>query len=271
MPVRPLASTSVRASDRFARRRERRERIVRWSLATLVVIAVGGGIYACFFSPWLSVRAIVVEGTQVLDSELLLAHIHAARDQRTWGYARDHYMIPARPERIAQSLEAEFPILESVTTDKRFPHTIAFSVRERTPVAQWCEGAACQLTDASGARWDALENTLPHDLPVVRDMRNGVRWPQSDATILYTISTIRPQLRAMRIEPLTWDLPETALPELRVSVAGESELRFSLEDDVQKQMTVLAVFLRDTPSTVSAYMYLDMRIPGRVYVKKKAQ
>ncbi|MEK7600502.1 MAG: hypothetical protein AAB463_00890 [Patescibacteria group bacterium] len=271
MPVRPLASTSVRTSDRFARRRERRERIMRWSFGSAATVAIVGSVYTLFFSPWLSVRSIGVEGMQSLDQETLLAHIHTERERRTWGYAREHYMILARPDHIAASLIAAFPILETVTTDKQFPHSITFTVRERTPVARWCVGEECALIDASAVRWDPIGNTAPDSLPMVRDMRNGMRWPQSDTAILNIIDTLLPQFRAMQIEPLSWDLPETAVPELRILVAGGSELRFSLEDDIQKQITVLAVFLRDTPGTIGAYQYLDMRIPGRVYVKKRGE
>ncbi|MEK7514857.1 MAG: hypothetical protein AAB608_00545 [Patescibacteria group bacterium] len=268
MPVRPLATTSVRTSDRFARRRERRGRLLRWGMGIGAFVLVSGSVYAFFFAPWLSVRSVVVEGAQSLNPDALLAHIEAARAQRTWGYMREHFMIPARPQHIATSLIAAFPALATVTTDKRFPHTIAFTVHERTPVAQWCVASECAHIDASGVRWDPLAEVA--DLPVIRDMRNTQRWPQDEATILRMIETLRPQLRAMRIEPLAWDLPETAVPELRVPTTEGSELRFSLEDDLQKQTTVLAVFLRDTSGGIDAFEYVDMRIPGRVYSKKKA-
>lgn len=149
----------VPPSQRFVRR-QRSRRWQRWrlpvALATVAVL-VGVAVWAVFFSSLLAVRFVQVDGTR----HLSVAQVRSA--------ARVPIGVPlARTDldAVAARVRDLSPVL-SVRVSRGWPHTVAITVTERTPVAVVASDGVYRALDAHGVLFRTFPHRPPH-LPLVR-------------------------------------------------------------------------------------------------------
>src|SRR4051812_41209892 len=150
--------TVTRAGRDFARRRwsQRLRRLRPFLYAALVLGLVSTGVWLVFFSSVVTVREVSVSGNQTLSSYHVAAVAKAPMGRQL---ARvDLAAIQARVETL--------PAVKSASVSRSWPHTIAISITERTPVAVVDRGAGLQAVDSDGVLFGRY-TTRPDDLPLV--------------------------------------------------------------------------------------------------------
>jgi cell division protein FtsQ len=150
--------TVTLAGRDFARRRWlRRLRRLRPILyAALVLAVVGGGVWLVFFSSVATVRDVSVRGNTTMSSVRVEAVAKAPMGTQL---ARvDLAAIRARVESM--------PAVKSASVSRSWPHTIAISITERTPVAVVDRGAGLQGVDEDGVLFGSYARQ-PGDLPLI--------------------------------------------------------------------------------------------------------
>lgn len=160
MAERPAATddTAERTRRRFQRRQWRR-RWLAWRYvvaAVLLVAAFAGGLYAVYFSTWLSIQGVEVTGTDTLTEEQVQ---RAAKVPEGDPLATvDLGAIRARVE----ALES----VRSADVTRQWPDHVLVEVEERVPVAVVEIAGTIRGVDADGVLFGAYRRE-PDDLPVV--------------------------------------------------------------------------------------------------------
>ncbi|MBM7515322.1 cell division protein FtsQ/DivIB [Nocardioides nitrophenolicus] len=161
-----MARRSGRASDPQARTRRafaRRQRARRWLTwryvlaAVLLVGAVGFGVYALYFSPWLRADGVQVVGNAQLTEKQVLA----TADVPLGGPLAtvDLHRIELRLKSLAT--------VKTVDVSRTWPHDVRIDIVERTPVAVLDRGDRLTNLDATGVAFGTLAKA-PDGLPRVK-------------------------------------------------------------------------------------------------------
>lgn len=177
--MRGRASVDETASSRrrFARRQWARRWLTwRYLLVALVlVLAVGGSTYAVWFSSWLTVEGVQVEGNQELTRTQVLKAAGVPLEDPLATVDLDAIEIRVR----------SLGTVRSAAVSRVWPHDVRIEIEERTPVAVIQVGDQLRSLDGDGVIFGSLQRD-PGDLPRVQsvvgsDGEGGVSSTSSDA------------------------------------------------------------------------------------------
>lgn len=237
----PEPDTAERTRRRFQRRRWRR-RWLAWrhvAAALLVVGVVAGGVYAVYFSTWLSVTGVDVSGTDTLSQD----EVRRAAD-----VPEGDPLATVDLDAIRARVEALAPV-RSADVSRQWPDQVLVRVVEREAVAVVEVGGGLRGLDESGVLFREYR-ARPDDLPLVRP------GPDADGETLREAATVVGSLpddlvqRVTRLEVETVDEIRLVLRDQRVVLWGSSE-----ESDLKAD--VLADLLLQPGRT------FDVSVPSR--------
>jgi cell division protein FtsQ len=233
--------TVTRADRDFARRRwsQRLRRLRPFLYAALVLGLVATGIWLVFVSSVVTVRDVSVRGNQSLSSYRVKAVAKAPMGRQL---ARvDLAAIQARVETL--------PAVKSASVSRSWPHTIAITITERTPVAVVDRGAGLQAVDSDGVLFGHY-TTQPHDLPLVRT--NPDVKADALAEAARVVTSLRPDIAAKV------DLVEVeTIDRIRLELSSGRTVMWGSAEDSEEKASVLAVLLGQKAKDI------DVSVPGR--------
>ena len=150
-----------RTRKRFARRQWRRRWLLWRYVVALVVVLVlaAGGIWEAYFSSWLSVKGVDIEGVSGATT-LSKAQIRKAASVPTGGP-----LLRADLAAIRRRIAA-LAAVRTVDVSREWPSTIRIDVTERTPVAVIEIGGKLHALDAAGVVFSSYQHA-PTGLPKV--------------------------------------------------------------------------------------------------------
>lgn len=241
MTVTDREETVTIAGRDFTRRRwaRRLRRLRPFLYVALVLAVVGGAVWLVFYSSVVTVREVSVDGNQTVSSVRVRA---VARTPMGRQLARvDLGAIRARVETI--------PAVRSVSVSRSWPHTVAISVTERTPVAVVDRGAGLQAVDEDGVLFGSYSRR-PAELPLV------VTAPDVKSEALAEAARVVTSLRADiaadvdRVEVETVD-------RIRLHLVGGRTVMWGSAEHSDEKAAVLAVLLGQDAREI------DVSVPGR--------
>jgi cell division protein FtsQ len=224
---------------RLRRRRWWRGRLRLLVGCFVVVVLVVGGIWALYFSSWLTARQVEVTGVDSVNPVRVraLARVPLGRP-----LARvDLAAIQARVESIGAVERAE--------VSRSWPHAVHIAVTERTPVAVVDRGSGLQEVDADGVLFGS-PGRRPDGMPLIKAE------PSMDSTALAAAGRVAAALpadlagRVDHLEVRSADDIALALRDGRTVVWGSSA-------DSAEKAQVVAVLLQHKARVV------DVSVPGR--------
>jgi cell division protein FtsQ len=229
------------AGREFRRRRwgQRLRRLRPFLYAAAVLLLVGTGVWVLFFSSVVTVRDVSVDGSRTISPVRVRAVAKAPMGRQL---ARvDLAAIRARVETI--------PAVKSASVSRSWPHTVAITVTERTPVAVVDRGAGLQAVDADGVLFGSFDSK-PADLPLLETAPDVKSEALAEAARVVT--SLRPDINAMvdRVEVESVD-------RIRLRLAGGRTVMWGSAEQSAQKAEVLAVLLeRDAKE-------IDVSVPGR--------
>lgn len=148
---RPTPTGHERAQARARKAFARRQRARRWltwryvvaTVALLVLVGLGG--YALYFSSWLQAEGVELVGNDLVSDQQLLATAEVPT-----GRPLARVDIAAVEKRV-KSLAA----IERVDVSRQWPHEVRIEVVERTPIAVLDLGSRVVALDEDGASFPA--------------------------------------------------------------------------------------------------------------------
>lgn len=147
--------TVVESAQRFGAA-ERTRRTRRWAVLVALVVVLGVGVWAVWFSPLLTVREVRVLGAVEVSAD----SVRSA--------AAVPVGVPLARVDSAGIVErvGALPRVASVEVRRGWPDVLVVVVTERVPLAVTRDGSAYTYLDASGARFGTLA-ARPRGLPLV--------------------------------------------------------------------------------------------------------
>jgi cell division protein FtsQ len=233
--------TVTLAGRDFARRRwgQRLRRLRPFLYAALALALVGTGIWLVFFSSVLTVRDVSVQGNQTVTSARIEAVAKAPVGQQL---ARvDLAAIRARVETI--------PAVKSASISRSWPHTIAISITERTPVAVVDRSAGLQAVDEDGVLFGRFDRR-PDDLPLVQTAPDVKAEALAEAA--HVVSSLRSDIAA-KVDRIDVE----SVDRIRLQLAGGRTVMWGSAEESAQKAAVVAVLLEQTAQEI------DVSVPGR--------
>jgi len=135
--------------------RKIRRRILRFSALSLG--GLGLGLMSYLGNELLSIQRIVIPRANVELRKAILAEVRTPLD-----------FIHSRPSRIRNQLLEALPDIAEVQIERRLPHTLIISARQRRPIALWANAGAIYLVDTKGRSYRRLHPSEDLDLPLLR-------------------------------------------------------------------------------------------------------
>lgn len=236
-----LEDTTERTRRRFARRQWRR-RWLTWRYVVAIVVLLGlagGGVYAVYFSQWLSVQGVEVSGTRSISEGVVrkAAQVPEGEPLATV----DLNAIRSRVEALAD--------VRSADVSRQWPDQVLVRVEEREPVAVVEIAGRLRAMDESGVLFRSYRSA-PDDLPLVKADAD------SDGETLREAATVVASLPADLAAEVT-RLEVDTVDEVRLLLREDREVRWGSADESELKATVLAGLLRQP-----ARIY-DVSVPSR--------
>lgn len=233
--------TVTLAARDFARRRwlQRLRRLRPLLYAVLVLLLAGIGTWLVFFSSVVTVREVSVHGNRTISSVRVRAVAKAPMGTQL---ARvDLAAIKARVEAM--------PAVRSVSVSRSWPHTVAISVTERTPVAVVDRGAGLQAVDEDGVLFGSYSRK-PDDLPLISTAPDVKSEALAEAA--HVVTSLRADI-ASKVERVDVE----SVDRIRLLLTGGRTVMWGSAEQSAQKAAVVAVLL-DQPGTE-----IDVSVPGR--------
>jgi cell division protein FtsQ len=225
---------------RFTRHTRRRRIAVLVSLA--VVAGLAGVVLIGAFSPLFALRTIEVQGASRIDAAQV-------SDALSGELGRPLPLVDAGEVRSAL---AEFPLIESYTTESRPPDTLVVRLVERTPVAVVTTKTGFDLVDSAGVTLATGDERMA-GFPVVDLQGKGIGDVPFTAAAEVLVA-LPEELRAQVDTISARTLDDVSL----VLTGGQRVAWGSAADSVRKAQHLTAL-LQQAPTSVTEY---DVSSPG---------
>ena len=141
----------------FPEPKAKRRRRIMLSTAAVIAVLLASIVAAAFYSPWLAVRTVTVEGTRMLTPEQVKAALAPLQGKP----------LPQISDEQVTGLLQPLVQVKAVTTQARPPSTLQVKITERVPVALLKQGEAFQLVDVDGVQLGTTTDPASVQLPVI--------------------------------------------------------------------------------------------------------
>ena len=264
---------------------EKRRRV--WILKTLffvgLVIAVIGLVaYLLFFSGFLEIQELSVNGLDKVNSDRFNNELNKRLDSKWLGlveYQRNVLFFDS--DAFKTEILATFPEIKELSVSKKLLHALNVDVTEREMAGIWCfvDGSttlttSCRYFDREGHAWGKAARSSGFLILVVEDMRPDVQQmvqqdsPQLDRELITSMILILEQLKELDVFINKFTIPDNYIGDFNAFTSSGYELLFSIDSNISKQLEVLEIFLAEKQGDPSFQpQYIDLRINGRVYYK----
>lgn len=233
--------TTAKSRRRFARRQWRR-RWLAWRyvvVAVLLVALAGAGVWALWFSTWLTVKGVEITGTDVLSEAAVRRAADVQRGEQLVSVDLD--AVTARVAALAD--------VESVAVTRQWPDQVRVAVTERTPVAVIQIGQRLRALDAGGVVFHEYRDPPP-GLPRV------VTPAGTDRDALREAAEVIGALPA-EVAPIVAHVDVKTVDQITLELTDGRSVVWGTADDSELKGRVLAGLLRQ-PGRV-----FDVSVPGQ--------
>jgi len=236
--------------------------------------------YILFFSPFLDIDTISVEGNQDISSNEIVAHVEKSLEGKYYNYfSRKNFFLISK-NNINGTLRSNFDRLEVASIEKKFPKTILIKVTERKAELVWCSGGVCYLVDGSGLAYSGATGTdeeLRNNsfLTVIDDSARPVEIGKTkiDPAYISYLESINDLLKNdLKLDPIeSYHTPGMASGEISVRVAEGWILKISSETSPEATKKIIeTVFEKELDGEQRKNLdYLDLRVKNKVYYKMR--
>lgn len=280
-PAKP--SPRPKASKKAPSLRERRER-ARNRVSVLVFIVIGcivGVVVYGFWRP--EVRVSEVHATNVPDEERASALITKTISGKYFGILPRDSIFFYPEEDVHAAVLAEFPSLESVKISRDSFTALSLEGTRRTAAFYWCgessaaftvDTASCYEADAAGLVFAkaTIASSTPGEalLKIYAPLENAdalsypVRGMVTGATYLPNLLEFVNAVKELGVPVLSTFIDGD---EAELYVTPETRLMYVLGHEEEARQSAKAAF-EDLNLMNGSIEYVDLRFPGRLYVKR---
>ncbi len=248
-----------------------------WDSLALWLVFVGITGYILFFSGWLLVTDVRLEGESVLSTKDLTNFVTSHIEGKFLKVIPKGNYFFVSSDVVARALKEQYPKFSSVQVEKIFPNELRIRYEEYTTLLRWCSGGPCYILSEN----EMLQSAERTELPEYESSRLTLVDQSAPALTLGQVLPVKdflqsfreffqlfPSLIALELEPFA-ETPSRYAPEIRLHTREGWDLMVSTERSPRESLETLRVFL-DSQSLIlekrKNLLSLDLRTEGRVFI-----
>jgi len=193
--------------------------------------------------------------------------------------ARRFWIIPgdallAMPrEQMEQAVQQAVPAIASVEVRKELPNILKVVITEREPLAIWSAAGQFFFVDAGGIAYDEIQRSESRDvsLPVIVDEGAKTTLEHDRVVTQETLEFVRgifaDVTQRVGIGINFFVAPSRLAPDVTLVTSEGWKIIFDATKSAEQQVTILKEVLDKQVKDKKNLEYIDLRIPGRVFVK----
>jgi len=290
--VRPIDVKTFKYKNNLALKQRRTFNFRAIVISALVIGLFIGGGYVFFFTPWLKVNNIILEGLIGQHQDDIRQAIEHNLNGKVLGVPVGRDILFVRSGSLEADLMSQFSFLEDVSIQKKYFNTLKIMATERQAEGVWCfnlldsvqiksfvASPDCRYFDYGGVTFGQAIQSSGVLLLNVDDLRiqsASVSLSAVDPSFLKAIQTVVPALIDWDVKVKKITIPAETYTEFDIQVsdsalssgANDYILKFNLDSDLVNQLDVFRIFRNQKmiESTLRP-QYIDLRFDGRVYFK----
>lgn len=238
---------------------------------------LGVSFWVLFFSLFTQIKQVEILG-EAQEKERVREIIQDfLKEKRGKIFSQGNFFL--FPEKkLERKLREQFPLLEKIETEKKFPEKLTLKITERKNVFIWCFDQNCFWVDGEGelffgpqAFFEAEKTGYPVVLGQADDQRKiGENFfsPNLAIFLLDLKNILREEFSLERLVSVS---PNLASEEIRVSFKEGWQVYFSLKKPALQQVEILREILEEKLKEVvwEKIDYIDLRLSGKAVFKLK--
>lgn len=246
---------------------------------SLVFVAVSG--YIVFFSQYLEINNVYIEGAKELRSEKIKEAADSFLEEKYFRMLPNKNMILFRESGLRRRLEGTFKKISSVEVKKIFPNSIVVSISERQALLIWCSGESCFLVDENGTAYATADfgsaEVNENNLIIVHDQSRSevsggevVFDPKFGSFLIGFREKSRDSLDILFDSD--FDTPKAISGDFTAFSKEGWRVNLNAEIGAEKEISMLKIVLDKNieKGKRQDLEYIDLRTEGKVYYKFKS-
>ena len=268
---------NLKRYDKLAEKRRRVFILKTLFLSGLTIASAGLILYLLFFSGYLDIKDIAVNGLDKVSSDKFNDELNGRLNSK-WlgliGVQRNVVFFDSDDFKI-KTLTV-FPEIKDISVKKDLPNGLSIDVTERETAGIWCFTDGCRYFDKEGNTWGEAAKSSGFLILVVDDLRQGPPTqtmvqqgsPQVNRDLLSSMMFVLERLKEIGVLINKFTIPGEFIGDFSAFTSDGYELLFSLDSNIQGQLDVLEIFLAQKREESGFNpIYIDLRINGRIYYK----
>lgn len=261
---------------------KRERKFSRFLFWFLLAVFLGICTYLLFFSPFLAVDKIFVEGNKDISGVDIRNSIEKDIGENFFFFLPKNNFFLLNEKHIGSAIKKVSKRLEIESVEKKFPESLSVRLVERKTELVWCSGGVCYFVDAEGLAYEtATENeeslrfdkfivivddsAVPVDVEKTKINQDYIRFIESADEI------IKNDLGFLAEE--SYHTPGIASGEISRRLNEGWILRISKDMPIEETKKIIqTIFEKELNEEARKNLdYLDLRIKNKIYYKMKEE
>jgi len=255
--------------------------LLKLSYNVLFLLLAVGIVYFLFFSEWLQINKVMVEGNKSTDNKLILDSVEPFLHKKVLFLfpSNNFFFVPTR--QIEREIMANFKRIGKVKVSRGFPSSLAIRVEEKKAVLLFCSNGGCVWVDEEGIAYnkssyaEALADSA--NVVIVQDNSNSDLVPGKLVTspdyVDFANKLWRSFPEKMGKELAFLSTPLPSAEEIRANSKEGFLVYFDTTVPMERSLALLQRVieqeLKEKEGGVTCLDYIDLRITDRVFYKMK--
>ncbi len=271
----------MRQSYRDELHSKKRKRVIYKfvALGFVFLVIIVSIFYLLFFARIFDIRNVNTSGLESIAQSDFDKAEGDWLNKKTLGISRRDNLLFISSDKLSSYLRSQFPKIETIKIEKKLAHVLNITITERKSVGIWCLPAqagtstgVCFYFDKDGIAYAPTSVSTGFLITVINDNRNKnivLGSSVSDPIWFKNILLAKEELAKIKISVSRFTIPADSFDEFYTVTSEGWKVLFSNSTDITKQISSLAVFLRDKLTTAkrASIQYVDLKIQDRIYYK----
>ncbi len=234
-------------------------------------------IYVLFFSPFLEINSIEINGNDYIEKNLILDKINPEISGKYLDIVKKNNLLLAKIGRMEKDIKDEFKIIREIEIKREFPEKLIVSIIERKPKMVFCSADSCFILDENGEAYDNYSSNEENDKNNFITLREESSKKMSLGEIIlekkymsYALEIKQELFERLEIEiDNNFRVASLISGDIRVKTKEGWEIYFNENIGLEKEIEMLKVVLENKieKSQRTDLEYVDLRIDNKIYYK----
>ncbi len=251
----------------------KKKKIYFYLLVAFAVIIISAAYYVLFWSSLFKITEPIVVGNSRVSTDFIQEQINSHISGNLFGIFPRRAILSINRQAITASILNASSAIETVDVRKELPNILKVVISEREPLAIWSAAGQFYFVDDRGIAYDEIMRSESRDasVPVIVDEHNKATVEgdrvMTKETLDFVISTYSAFSTVEDLSINFFIAPSRLAPDLTLVTNEGWKVLFDTSRDGESQIKILREVLEREVEDTNTLEYIDLRIPGRVFVQ----